>query len=129
MLGKIVTTSTLVATLLLFVLLQTTNPASVGPAGLLAVFFLLYIVLVGVFTAMGWILNRMLVKVSRLVTVRKPLTTASVKKVYYLSSVLALGPIMVLAMKSIGSLGIYEIILVLVFLTIALLYVNKRDIS
>lgn len=128
MLGKSVAISSIVAAVLLAVLLETTTPADVGPAGLLAVFFLLYVFLVGVITALSWLLNRITVKVSRLVTVRKPLSTVSLKKLYYLSSVLALGPVMMLAMKSIGSLGVYEIILVTLFLSIATLYVNKRDI-
>ncbi|MBP9667958.1 hypothetical protein KBD87_04120 [Candidatus Saccharibacteria bacterium] len=127
MLGKTIAVVSGVSALVLVLILNNSNPANVGPVGLLAVFFLLYLVLLGVFTIVSVGINRGMVRVSRLVTVRRPLARIGLRRIYYISSVLALGPVMMIAMKSIGSLGLYEVILVVLFLAIALLYVSKRE--
>lgn len=127
MLGKIVAGSAVVASVILFLVLQTTTPSTIGPVGLLAVFFLLYVIFLGIFSMLGWVLQFSLIRLSRLVTVRKPLQPMKYKQLYYLSSVLALGPVMMLAMKSIGSLGFYETALVILFIAVAILYVSKRN--
>lgn len=127
MLGRVVALSSLAALVLLLLLLQTTTPSSIGPVGLLAVFFLFYIVLIGIFTLVGYVGSQLVVRVSKLLTVRKPLQPVPLKRVYYFSSVLGLGPVMLLAMKSIGSLGMYEILLVGAFMAVAILYVSKRE--
>lgn len=127
MLKRIVGISTVVSALLLFLLLQTTTPSTVGPVGLLAVFFLLYISLVGLVAGLAWIFTNGIVAVGKMLAVRRPMSRPKFKQIYYYASVIALAPVMMLAMKSIGSLGLYEVILVLLFIGIALLYVSKRD--
>lgn len=127
MLGRLIAISSFVAALLLILLLGNTTPTTVGPLGLLAVFFLLYVVLIGVFTAALWASSRIIARISKIVTVRRPLGAITFRRSYYLSSVLALGPVMMLAMKSIGSLGMYEILLVSIFLLAAIFYVIRRE--
>lgn len=127
MLGRVIAISSLGAGLFLLVLLSNTSPTTIGPLGLLAVFFLLYVVLVGVFTGMIWTVSVAVSRLSKLVTVRRPIGRISLRRSYYLASVVALGPVMMLAMKSIGSLGIYEVLLVCAFLTVAIFYVIRRD--
>lgn len=127
MLGRIIAASTVVAGLLLLVMLQTTNPSTVGPLGLLAVFFLLYIVVLGVMTELLWIGSYVFQLVGRRVMVKRPPERLSLARAYYFSTVLAFGPIIALAMQSIGSLRAYELILISIFLAVGTLYVAKRS--
>jgi hypothetical protein len=127
MLGKIIAASTVIAGIILIIMLQLTNPSTVGPLGLLAVFFLLYIVILGALTELLWVGSHMVQAVGRRFTSKRPPRKLSLQKAYYYSSVLALGPIMSLAMLSIGSFGFYEMILIIVFLAAALLYVSRRS--
>jgi hypothetical protein len=127
MLGRVLATSSFVAAVTLLILLGNTTPTTVGPLGLLAVFFLLYVLFIGLVTAIIWSVSRLLSRISRMVTVRKPLGKISLRRSYYLASVLALAPVMMLAMKSIGSLGLYEVLLVTLFVGVAIFYVIRRD--
>jgi hypothetical protein len=127
MLGKVIATSTVVATILLIVLLQTTNPSTVGPLGLLAVFFLLYVIMLGAVTELLWVGSRLVQAVGRKFTSKRPPGRLSLQRSYYFSTVLALGPVMALAMVSIGSFGVYEIILIGLFLVVGTLYVSRRS--
>lgn len=127
MLGKIIATSTVVATILLIVLLQTTNPSTAGPLGLLAVFFLLYVIMLGVVTEVLWIGSGLIQTIGRRFTSKRPPGRLSLQRAYYFSTVLALGPVMALAMASIGSFGVYEAVLIGLFLAVGTLYVSRRS--
>lgn len=127
MIGKIIVVSTAAAAVLLLALLQVTNPSTAGPLGILAVFFLLYVIILGVTAELLWIGSYAFEKVARRITVKRPPTRMTLAKAYYISTVVALGPVMMLAMKSIGSLGVYEAILIVLFVAIALLYVLRRS--
>lgn len=127
MVGKVIVIGTLGAGSALVLLLTTTNPSTVGPLGLLAVFFLLYVVLIGAMTELLWVGSGMVETVGRKVTSKRPPKRLSLTRSYYFSTVLALGPVMALALQSIGSLGIYEIGLIVAFLMIGTLYVSRRS--
>jgi hypothetical protein len=127
MLGKVIALSTLAAAILLVTLLETTNPSSAGPIGLLAVFFLLYVIVHGAMTELLWVGSRLFQTVGRRFTSRRPPGRLSLQRSYYFSTVLALGPVMALAMQSIGSFGLYETILIVVFLSVGTLYVARRS--
>lgn len=129
MLGKVIIGSTLIAGVLLITLLETTNPSSAGPVGLLAVFFLLYIIVLGAMTELLWVGSGVFQTIGRRFTSRRPPSRLSLQRSYYFSTVLALGPIMALAMQSIGSFGPYEAVLILVFLAVGTLYVSRRSSS
>ena len=127
MLAKVIILSTVTAGIALIAVLQLTHPSTAGPLGLLAVFFLLYVVALGAITELVWVGSTVAARVGRKFTTRRPPQALSVKKAYYYSSVLALGPIIALAMASIGSLGGYELVLIGVFLLVGLLYVSRRS--
>ena len=127
MLGKIIATSTIAAGIILIIMLQMTNPSTVGPLGLLAVFFLLYVLMLGLVTELLWVGSYGFQRVARTVTSKRPPGRLSLQRAYYFSSVLALGPVMALAMASIGSLGGYELLLIGVFLAVGTLYVSRRS--
>lgn len=112
--------------MLLFLILQSTTPTNAGPIGILAVFFLLYVVLIGIVTGLLNVGSSVLAQIAAKFTVKKPLRPISVLRAYYLASVLALAPVMLLAMGSVNQLGIYDIILVLTFVAIGVFYVQKR---
>ena len=127
MLGKVIAASTVAAGVFLIIMLQVTNPSTVGPLGLLAVFFLLYVIVLGAMTEVLWVGSRIVQSAGRRFTSKRPPGRLSLKRAYYYSTVLALGPIMALAMLSIGSFGIYEAVLIALFLGVALLYVSRRS--
>jgi hypothetical protein len=126
MLGKIIGISTALATVLFVIVIQTTEPSTIGPIGLLGVFFLLYICFLGIVTLFLWASGKIVAKLSKPFTTKKPINALSLQRSYYFSSVIALAPIMMLAMQSIGSLGVYEVVLIVIFLVVGILYVSKR---
>jgi hypothetical protein len=126
MLGRLVAVSSFVATFLLIVLLYATKPATIGPLGILIVFILMYVSVLGVLTFLLYGTSRIIHKVSASFTVKKPLPKLSLNKSYYFSSVVALAPVMFVAMQSVGEVGIYEVLLVALFVIIACVYIAKR---
>lgn len=127
MLGKVIAASTVIAGIILIILLQVTSPSTVGPLGLLAVFFLLYVIVLGAMTELLWIGSRVIQAIGRRFTSKRPPGRLSLQRSYYFSSVLALGPVMALAMQSIGSFGPYEMALIGVFTAVGTLYVSRRS--
>lgn len=126
MVGKIIVSSTLIAFMILVIVLQTTNPSTVGPLGLLAVFFLLYVIILGCMTELLWVGSKTVAWLSKRLRTRRPIHPMLLTRAYYYSTVLALGPVMMLAMQSIGSLGAYELVLIALFLGVGMLYVSRR---
>jgi NADH:ubiquinone oxidoreductase subunit 3 (subunit A) len=70
--------------------------------------------------------SRIIVKLSRGVTIKKPLQPMSLKHAYYYSSVVALAPVIITSMESVGALGVYEVGLVIFLVIIGCVYVAKR---
>jgi hypothetical protein len=50
----------------------------------------------------------------------------SFRRAYYFSTVLAAAPVMLVGLQSVGAIGIYEFILVVVFEVIGCVYITKR---
>ncbi|HEY1086025.1 MAG TPA: hypothetical protein VGE34_04885 [Candidatus Saccharimonadales bacterium] len=126
MLGKILTLSTLAALIVLSFLMQSTSPSEAGPLTILLVFFLLYIIAVGV---MSWVIygaSFIVMTLTASLKSNKPLHQLSMIHSYYYASILALAPIMLLAITSVTQIGIYEIGLVIAFVALAIFYVKKR---
>jgi hypothetical protein len=126
MLGKVVVVSIVIAFGVLALLLSTTEPASIGPLGILLVFILMYVSVLGVLTFLLYGGSRMVSKIASSFTVRKPIGSLSLRRSYYFSSVLALAPVMIVGMQSVGGVGIYELLLIIIFELIACIYIAKR---
>ena len=126
MLGKIVVSSSIVAVVLLVVLLQTTTPATIGPLGILVVFILMYLSVLGLLTFLLFGISKIIHKLSVSFTVKKPLQGLTFNRAYYFSSVIALAPIMFVGMQSVAEVGFYDILLVIMFVVIACVYIAKR---
>lgn len=126
MLGRILTISVTVALMLLVILLQTTTPATIGPLGILLVFVLMYVSVLCVLTFLLFFVSKVVAKISSSVTVRRPLQPLSLTRSYYFSSVIALAPVMLIGMQSVGEVSFYEVVLIVVFIAISCVYIAKR---
>lgn len=126
MLGRIIILSVIVATTVLVVLLFGTEPATIGPVGMLIIFILMYISALGVVTFLLYGGSRILSKIASSFTVKKPMNAMSFRRAYYFSSVLALAPVMIIGLQSVGGVGVYELLLIGLFELIACIYIAKR---
>jgi hypothetical protein len=123
MLAKTLAISTLTAFVILSALLQSTTPSTVHPFGILMIFVLLYVLALGVLT---FCLYGCWQLVARLTNRTGPEAGATLQRAYYFSSVLALAPVMLVGIRSIGRTGVYDTTLVIVFETIACFYIARR---
>lgn len=126
MLGRSVAVSSVLAMVVLFILWQNTTPSTIGPLGILFAFVLMYIAVLGVLTFLLFGINKVIVKFSTSTVVRRPIGRMSLGRSYYFASVIALAPVMIIGMQSVGEVGIYELMLVVLFVAIACIYIAKR---
>lgn len=126
MLQKILAVITVVGFLLLALMLTTTTPATAGPFGLLLIFISAYLTCVGLISFFLYGFSRVFVYVSAGFNLRKPPQIMSFKRAYYFATVLAAAPVLLIGLQSVGSVGFYEVGLVIFFEVIACLYVAKR---
>lgn len=126
MLGKVIAISAVVATLALVLLLSVTEPARIGPLGILIVFVLMYVSALGVLTLFLYGGSRIVGRIVSSFVIKKPARPLSLHRSYYFSSVIALAPIMIIGMQSVGGVGIYELLLITLFEVIACIYIAKR---
>lgn len=126
MLGRIISVSLVLAVIVLFVILQTTTPSTAGPVGVLFVFIFIYMLVLGVLTFLlfwGSRLGNRVLQLIRQKVLYRPLTLI---RSYYFSSILALAPVIFIGMQSVGEVGFYDVVLVLLFVAVGCFYVAKR---
>jgi hypothetical protein len=126
MLGRILAISLTVAVMLLIAVLQTTTPATIGPLGILFVFILMYVSVLCALTFLLYSGSGVAAKLSASMTLKRPLQRLSLSKSYYFSSVVALAPVMFIGMQSVGEVGFYEVVLIILFIVISSVYIAKR---
>ena len=126
MLPRIIATLALASLVILSLMLTFTSPATAGPFGLLVIFVSAYLTFVGLISFFLFGINRLIVMVSANMTLRKPIERVPFKRAYYFSTVLAAAPVMLIGLQSVGTIGIYGILLVVIFELIACLYIAKR---
>jgi hypothetical protein len=126
MLGRTIALSVFVAIVALAIFLLATQPAGVGPVGILFVFILIYVSVLGVLTFLLFGISKLIVKLSSSFTVKKPLRALTIRRAYYFSSVIGLAPVMLVGMQSVGEVGVYDLLLVVIFVVIACIYISKR---
>jgi hypothetical protein len=110
----------LVWTVLLLVLLNVTNPIESGPLSILGVFILIYLSVSSCLYAVVFVG----VKVMQLFGWQPPISN---RTIYYLVSVLGLGPVFLQALNTLGQLEIKDIILVTLLLLLGCFYVLRRS--
>lgn len=112
---------------MLLVVLNVFDPLTVGVTGVLVVFMLIYFV----FFSLLYVLLRSKVRpfsciLSRFKSNPYPHRKAmNRQRAYLVSSVLALVPIIMLAVGSFSSFGVWDILLIVVFIVVAVLYIQK----
>lgn len=116
--------------LILLATLSRLNPVSAGPGGILFIFILIYLILASLlFTALHWgvrVVSSWIVRRGTRVAARS--YRVGVRRAYYIASVLAFGPVLLLALNSVRQLGIADILLVVIFLALAIFYITKREV-
>jgi hypothetical protein len=124
MLGKVLALTTLISFVLLSAILQVTSPATSHPVVILVVFGLIYVLALGVLTFLLLTINRTIKSFSP--EHRRVSVHLKAEHAYYYASVLALTPVLLLGVKSVGHLGIYEVALIVIFEIVACFYVARR---
>lgn len=126
MLGKVIITIGLVAAGLLLILVTTTTPSSVGAAGILLVFVLSYIVILSGVSCFIWAASRLWLRFGGRLQRKRQGQAVEFRKAYYYASVVALAPVILLSLQSVGGAGIYEIGLVTLLVFLGCIYISKR---
>jgi hypothetical protein len=123
MLAKTLALSTLSAFVILSALLQSTTPSTIHPLGILVIFILLYVVALGVLTFCLYGCWSLVVKTTARTSLKHDIT---LQRAYYFASVLALAPVMLIGIRSIGRTSVYDTVLVILFEIIACFYITRR---
>lgn len=126
MLQRVIALITVASLCLLAIMLVTTTPASAGPFGLLTIFISAYLTALGLISFFLYGISRVVIYATAGFTLRKPLQPLSFRRAYYYSTVLAAAPVMLIGLQSVGSIGIYELLLVVAFEVIGCIYITKR---
>lgn len=126
MVGKLLVSMGIISGVVLVIVLNTTTPASAGAFGILAVFILAYLCTTSLMTFGLYGISRMLAFVSTTFTARRPVESLSIRKSYYYSTIVALAPVIIISMQSVGGVGIYELALILLLVFLGCVYVTKR---
>ena len=121
MLEKVLTVASVISFFALLFIMQGTTPSSSHPILILLVFVFIYMLALGLLVFFISVGSRLLYFVSN-----HRLKIISARRAYYYSTILALVPVMVLGMKSIGRTGLYDVALVVAFALVAIFYVYKR---
>ena len=127
MAGKFIAISGIAAVMVLTILLQLTTPATIGPLGLLFVFIMIYVAALSALTFFIFTTSQLTSHLANRLTVRRPLQSLTLQQAYYYGSVVALGPVMILGMQSVGAVGVYETLLVGLFTVLGCVYIAKRS--
>jgi hypothetical protein len=126
MLPRAIATVSIASLCVLIMVLTFTSPSTTGPFGLLLLFISAYLTFVGLISFFLFGINRLIVMVSSGMTLRKPIRPMDFRRAYYFSTVLAAAPVMLIGLQSVQSVGMYEILLVLIFEIVACIYISRR---
>lgn len=126
MLPKVIATSSIVSLLVLTLMLTFTSPSSIGPFGLLMLFITAYLTFLGAISFFLFGINRLLIMVGATLSVRKPVRPMQFRRAYYFSTVLAAAPVMLIGLQSVQSVGVYQVLLVVLFEVVACIYISRR---
>ncbi len=115
-----------VAAFILLLFMNFTSPSTAGPLGILAVFLLIYIISVSFIYLILRNVTVFLAKVSRPSRLKLVLGGTSALKFYYYASILALIPVILLGMQSVGGVRWMDLTLLIIFEVLACFYIYKR---
>lgn len=113
----------LISAIVLGILFFTTDPQSARLLGVLIVVIALYGLFWGIILMICNIFNR---KKMRQKTQSELLKRKGNSKIVELSAVIALAPVLIIVLNSLGSIGLVELILILVFECIIIFLIRKK---
>lgn len=111
---------------ILFLVLFYSDPASVGPVGILAVFVLIYMIFLVIISYLILFAVKTTNKLRKHFGLKLKGDGPSLYNSFLYGSVIALGMIVILGRNSLGSVGLFESILVIAFVLIGCFFVNKQ---
>lgn len=126
MLARILTITSIISSCLLALLLMTTAPGSAGPVVILFVFILIYLSLLGAVTFLLYAGTRVVYFLLQLLANRKVRTRLSLNRAYLYATVLAALPMIVMGLYSVDGIRWYELLLVVIFGCVGVLYIARR---
>jgi hypothetical protein len=126
MLKIILPIMTAISLCFLAIFLNITTPVAVGPFGILLVFIIIYLSSFGLVAFFLFGMSRVLSHIFAIVIAKKPFLPLNFRKSCLYSSVVAAAPVMLIALRSVGAVGLYEYLLVVAFVIIGCLYMSKR---
>lgn len=107
-------------------LVNLTTPDMVGPLGVLAFFVCIYVAIMCLIYLALLLIHRISKKIAVSVNSRSRLENISSTKLYYYASVIALAPVILLGMQSVGVVGVFDLALLVLFEVLACFYIAKR---
>lgn len=108
-----------VALLALGAVLNMTNPIDSGPVSILVVFVMLYLLILSVLAAV-------LHLVGAIIRMVRPQQGFSLRRGYYVLSIVSLAPVLLVALNTLGQLELLEIVLILILVGLGCFYVVRR---
>lgn len=118
--------ATVVSLCLLGILLITTTPVTAGPFGVLAIFLFAYLSILGLVTYTIFGFCYLISHLSLIFMARRPIEPLTLRMSYFYSSVISAVPILIIGLQSVGRVGIYEYLLVVIFAVIGCFYIYKK---
>jgi len=121
MLKKIIAITTGVGILGALAIMYLTTPATIHPVGLLVFFVCVYAASLGLITVLVYVSQRIYYKIRI-----KHSTNVSMISVYEYATVVALGPVILLALQTVGKLQLTDVLFTAVFVGLGCFYITKR---
>jgi nitrogen fixation/metabolism regulation signal transduction histidine kinase len=126
MFAKILIGIGITAAVALSYMLVSTPPVEAGASGVLIVFLLSYILSVVVLAFLIFLSHRFVLRLLYSDRTGKAGQQFGLRKSYYYASILALGPVILISLRSVGQDGIVQLALVLILLAAGCLYISRQ---
>lgn len=121
MLKKIILASMVIGALGVLLIMNLTTPATIHPFGLLVFFVCVYAVVLGLMTSLLYLSQQVFRKISN-----KRQADTSLVAAYEYATIVALGPVILLALQTVGELQLIDVVFTTIFVLLGCFYVSKR---
>lgn len=126
MISKKIFAVTLISGISIFWILNFTSPITAGPMGIFGFFVLVYVFLFGILSFFLYGANKIIHLSFLNSRIGLNLREKDIKFFLKYSAILAFAPLIAIVRISTGGIGIFEIILIIIFEIIACVYISKR---
>lgn len=123
---KVVSLIAVFSAILIAVIINATSPSSAGPLGILVFFACLYVLFICLAYIIIVVSQRIVAKFFRNKNSPEVSWEGSRHKAYYYSTAIALAPTIYIGMQSMGDVGIFEVVLLIIFELLACFFIYKR---